>query len=101
LPPIEATIGISTASATIWSIESAKKSITTDARIAVSRFTNSQTARPFAASSTLSDRLLSSLTPARRRMSSSCSSSSTAIASSMVMTPTSRPSASTTGVEIR
>jgi hypothetical protein len=101
LPPIEATIGISTASATTCAIASSNCAITSEARIAVIRFTKSQGSRCFVVSPTRSDRLDSSPTPARRRMSSSCTSSSTFIASSMVMTPTSRPSSSTTGAEIR
>ena len=74
--------------------------ITVAARIAVQRLTVSQTNRPRAISKTPSYSS-SSPTPASSRMSSSVSSSSTSIASSMVMTPTSRPSASTTGAEIR
>ena len=74
--------------------------ITVAARIAVPRLTISQTKRPRAITKTPSDSS-SSPTPASSRRSSSVSSSSASIASSMVMTPTSRPSASTTGAEIR
>jgi len=101
LPPIEATIGISTASATIWAIAASNWAMTSEARIAVTRFTNSHGSRCFVVSPTRSERLDSSPTPASRRMSSSCTSSSTFIASSIVITPTSRPSSSTTGAEIR
>ena len=100
LPPIDATIGISTASATNARIVSVNCEITVAARIAAPRFTVSQTNRPRAISRTPSDSS-SSPTPASSRMSSSASSSSASIASSMVMTPTSRPSASTTGAVVR
>ena len=100
LPPIDATIGISTASATKARMVSVNCEITVAARIAAQRFTASQTNRPRAISKTPS-LSSSSPTPASRRMSSSASSSSASMASSMVMTPTSRPSASTTGAEIR
>jgi hypothetical protein len=100
-PPIEATIGIRTASATICAMASSNWAITSEARIAVIRFTKSQGRRCLVVSPRPSDRLDSSPTPASRKMSSSCTSSSTFIASSMVMTPTSRPSSSTTGAEIR
>ena len=45
LPPIEATIGINTARATICSIVASKKEITIDARIAVIKLTKSQLKR--------------------------------------------------------
>ncbi len=48
---MEATIGMSTASATAFSIESWNRPITTEARIAVSRFTTSQENRALAVSS--------------------------------------------------
>ena len=68
---------------------------------AVNRFTTSQGSRLFTVSKAPSEIELSSPTPASSSMSSSCPSSSTFIASSMVMTPTRRPPASTTGQEIR
>ena len=46
-PPIEATIGISTASATTRSRVSVNNPITSDANTAVKRFTNSQIERDF------------------------------------------------------
>ena len=99
-PPIDATIGIRTASATKARIVSVNCEITVADRIAVPRLIASHTNRPRAISKTPSDSS-SSPTPASRRMSSSASSSSTSMASSMVMTPTSRPSASMTGAEVR
>ena len=45
LPPIDATIGISTASATICSMVASNRLITSEARIAVPRLTNSQVKR--------------------------------------------------------
>ena len=92
LPPIEATIGISTASATKARMVSVNCAITVAARIAAPRFTASHGQRPSAISKTPS-LSSSSPTPASRRMSSSASSSSASIASSMVITPTNRPSA--------
>ena len=52
LPPIEATMGISTAKATICSIVASNIEITPDARIAVSRLTKSQEKRDRVVSST-------------------------------------------------
>mmetsp|Transcript_23757 Transcript_23757/g.42640 ORF Transcript_23757/g.42640 Transcript_23757/m.42640 type:complete len:259 (-) Transcript_23757:789-1565(-) len=100
-PPIDATMGIKTARATICAKAISNCAMTSDARIEVTRFTASHGMRRLVVSRTLSDRADSSPTPARRRMSSSCSSSKTAIASSMVIAPISRPSSSTTGAEIR
>ena len=100
LPPIEAMIGIKTASATNCEMVASNCAMTMDATTAVKRLTASQGKRWRVVSSTV---LLSRLspTPASRRISSSCSSSSTAIASSIVITPMSRPSALITGAEIR
>ena len=55
LPPMLATIGISTASATIFSIEPSNWLITQDASSAVSRLANSQGNRPLAMVQTESD----------------------------------------------
>ena len=101
LPPIEATIGISTASATTVASTSSNCAMTNEASTAVARFTASHGRRCRTVSTVPSESRLSSPTPARRRMSSSCSSSSTDMASSMVITPTSRSLSSTTGAEIR
>ena len=98
-PPMEATIGIKTAKATNSSIVPSNSEITSDAKIAVTRFTASHGNRCLVVSITRSDRLPSP-TPARRIKSSSASSSMKAIASSMVMTPTMRSSSSTTGAVI-
>ena len=94
-------MGISTASATSCAMEFSNSPITDAAATAVRMLVASQGTRRRAVCITLSVRLDSSPTPARRRMSSSCSSSRTAMASSMVMMPTSRSSRSTTGAEIR
>ena len=53
-PPIEATIGINTASATTFSIEAWKKPITIEAITAVSKFTNSHENLDFVVSITAS-----------------------------------------------
>ena len=45
LPPMEATIGMSTASATICSMEASNRPMTREARTAVARLTRSQTKR--------------------------------------------------------
>ena len=96
-PPIEATIGISTASATIFSIVFSKNPITIEAATAVSRFTNSHGVRPRKVSST-EVRIDASDTPASAIKSSSASSSITSIISSSVIMPASLPSLSTTPV---
>jgi hypothetical protein len=101
IPPVEATIGISAASTTSDSIVASNCVMTTAESDAVNRFTTSHGNLSRAVVSALSVTEASITTPESRRISSSCSSSSTFIASSMVMTPTSRPAVSTTGVEIR
>ncbi len=100
LPPMLATIGISTASAVTAAITPSNCAITRDARIAVTRFTASHGNRCRAIASVRSFRL-SSPTPASSSRSSSCSSDRTAIASSIVITPITRPPSSTTGALIR
>ncbi len=101
LPPIEATIGIRTASATsCWMVPS-NTPMTIDAAIAVKRLTSNQVKRDRVVSRIALERSSSSPTPARRIMSSSYSSSITSTTSSTVITPTSRPLSSTTGAEIR
>ena len=90
LPPMLATIGISTASATIFWIDPSNWLITQDASSAVSRFANSQGKRPLAMVQTESDSSSSRPTPPNALMSSSASSSITSTMSSKVITPTSR-----------
>ena len=72
-PPIEATIGMRKAKATICSIEAPKKLITQVASKAVNRFNNNQLNLLFVLSITLSV-ISSSPTPAKRKASSSASS---------------------------
>ena len=101
LPPMLATIGISTASATILASASSKLLITQEASSAVSRFANSQGKRPLAMRQTESDSSSSRPTPPSAWMSSSASSSMTSTMSSKVITPTSRSFSSTTGADTR
>ena len=51
-PPIDATIGISTARATSRSMVPSNTPITTDAKIAVTKLTNNHAVRPFIVSTT-------------------------------------------------
>jgi hypothetical protein len=101
LPPIEATIGISTARATIFSKASSNRLMTVDARTAVTILANSQGKRLRAVSSTSSDNSSSEWTPPRAFKSSSASSSMTSTTSSIMMTPTKRLLSSTTAAETR
>ena len=101
LPPWLATIGASTASATIFCNWPSNRPSTELARNAVARLTNSQLKRPRAMFHTESDNSSSWVTPPSALMSSSASSSITSATSSKVMTPTSRSSASTTGAATR
>ena len=100
LPPMDATIGMSTASATICSMVASNRLITQEARIAVPRLTNSQMKRCLVVCQTGSD-TDSPATPPIRRMSSDASSWMTSTTSSAVMTPSSLWSGSTTGAEVR
>ena len=101
LPPWLATIGASTASATIFSSWPSNRPSTEDARNAVARLTSSQLKRARAMVQTLSDSSSSLVTPPSAFRSSSASSSMTSTTSSMVMTPTSRLVVSTTGAATR
>ena len=98
LPPIEATIGMRTASATTCAMVASKIAITPEARIAVPRLMSSQRKRCFVVSSTLLCRSDSD-TPPRRRISSSASSSTISTTSSTVTRPSSLPLSFTTGAE--
>ncbi len=89
LPPIEATMGISTASATICSMVASNRLITSEARMAVARLARSQVKRRRVVSHTVSA-TDSPATPPMRRMSSEASSCTTSTTSSAVITPTSR-----------
>ena len=95
LPPIDATIGISAASATICSIEASNSEMTKLASMAVMRLTTSQGARLRTVRNTLSESS-SSPTPPSSLMSSVASSWMTSTMSSTVSTPTSRWLSSTT-----
>ena len=101
LPPIEATIGMRMASATICSIVPSNHEITQEARMAVSRLTNSQEKRERVVCQTVSVMVSSAPTPPRCRMSSSASSWITSTMSSTISVPTSRPASSTTAAETR
>src|SRR5438132_1160014 len=101
LPPWLATIGASTASATIFSSWPSNRPSTEDARQAVARLTSSKLKRARAMVQTLSDNCSSLVTPPSAFKSSSASSSITSTTSSMVITPTSRFSVSTTGAATR
>ena len=85
-PPIEATIGINTASATTFSIEAWKKPITIEAITAVSKFTNSHENLDFVVSITASY-ISACPTPPNFNISSSLSSSITSTTSSTVIDP--------------
>ena len=100
-PPMLATTGISTASATICSIEPPKRPITQAATKALSRFTPSQMARRRALTHTGANMSVSSSRPALASRLCSTSSRITSTMSSMVMRPTRRPSSSTTGAETK
>src|SRR4029079_10256198 len=101
LPPWLATIGASTASATIFSSWPSNRPSTEDARNAVARLTSSQLKRARAMVQTVSDNSSWLLTPPSAFKSSSASSSMTSTTSSMVMTPTRRLVVSTTGAATR
>jgi hypothetical protein len=100
LPPIEATIGIKIARATISSIVASKNPITRDARTAVNRLINNQEKRPLETLIALSV-IFSSPTPPSNFISSPASSCITSTISSAVITPISLPLISTTGAETR
>ena len=89
LPPIEATIGISTASATICSMVASNRPITEAASSAVNRLKRSQVKRCRAVRHTESA-TDSPATPPIFRISSEASSCTTSTTSSAVITPTSR-----------
>ena len=99
-PPIDATIGIKKASATICSIEAPKKLITQVANNAVNKFNNNQLNLLFVLSITLSV-ISSSPTPAKRKASSSASSCTTVTTSSAVIMPTSLFSLFTTPADTK
>ena len=101
MPPMLATMGISTASATTFSSVSWNRPTTQEARKAVARLTPSHTARRRAAGSTGAKVSSSSDRPVRLMRECSDSSRMTSTTSSMVMRPRRRPSASTTGADTR
>ena len=101
LPPWLATIGASTASATIFCNSPSNRPSTEEARNAVARLTSSQLKRLLAMVHTESDSSSSPFTPPSALMSSSASCSITSTMSSNVITPTMRSCASTTGAATR
>ena len=101
MPPMLATMGISTASATICSSVPWKRPITHAARKAVSRLMPSHTARRRELTSTGANMSASSSRPAICITARSESSRIRSTTSSTVMRPIRRPSVSTTGADIR
>src|SRR5512137_2814237 len=101
MPPIEATIGMNTASRASSRIEPSKRPITEAARMAVPRLISSQTRR-FGNTVRAGSRTVSSpAAPPSRWMSSVASSRITSMTSSTVMTPRRRWPPSTTGMATR
>ena len=96
-----ATIGISAASATTFSMVPSKAPITREAKNAVHRFTASHSQRFFAEFQIDANRSSSSRRPAADSTSDSPSSRITSTTSSTVSRPINRPRASTTGAVIR
>ena len=101
MPPMLATTGSSTASATTLAMVASKTLMTAAARKAVMRLTPSHTARRRADLSTGAKVSSSGSRPARASTASSASSAMTSTTSSMVMRPTSLPSPSSTGADTR
>ena len=101
MPPILATMGISTASATTFSSVPSYRPMTQEARNAVARLMPSQTARRRALSIAGAKMSLSSSRPAMLINEWSASSRITSTTSSIVMRPNSLPSSSMTGADTR
>ena len=101
LPPWLATMGTSTASATIFSSSPENRPSTEEAMKAVIILTKSQVKRLRVIHSTEEESSSPARTPPSALMSSSASSSITSTMSSMVITPTRRPLWSVTGAETR
>src|ERR1700674_3620406 len=101
LPPWLATIGASTASATICCSSAWNSPSTDEARNAVARLTSSQLKRPRAIFHTGSESCSLACTPPSALMSASASRSITSTTSSTVSTPIRRPFSSTTGAATR
>ena len=101
LPPIEATIGMRMASATICSIVASNSEITQEASTAVSRLMKSQAKRERVVSSTVSLIVSSAPTPPRCSTCSSASSWITSTMSSAISVPMRRPLSSVTAAETR
>ena len=99
MPPMDATMGMSTASATTFSIVPWNRLMTPEAMKAVSRLMPSQTARRGAERNTGAKVSSSSSRPAMDMKEWSASSRMTSTTSSMVILPSSRPSLSTTGAD--
>ena len=101
MPPMLATIGISTARATTFSRVSSNRLITAEAARAVSRLMPSHSARRRTVCQTEPKVSSSSSRPAMPISECSASSMITSTTSSMVIRPTSMPSSSTTGAVTR
>ncbi len=101
MPPMLATMGISTARATTFAMVSSKMLITAAAMNVVRRLTPSQRARLFTDFMMGAKVSSSRSRPALASTASSASSMMTSTTSSMVIRPIRRPSSSTTGAEIR
>ena len=101
LPPMPATTGMKTASATTCSSARSNRPTTQAARKQVARFASIQGSRRRTESSAGEKTRSSSERPASRYMSSVASSWITSITSSTVITPSMRPSASVTGIASR
>ena len=99
-PPIEATMGMSTARATICSMVASNILITSEAKAAVTRLTSNQ-AKRFAEDWSTPSPIVSSPTPPRSKISSSNSSRATSITSSTVIIPSNFPEASITPAVVR
>ena len=101
LPPMPATMGISAARATSFSIESSKAPMTREATKAVTRLRASQAHRFFTESQTEAKISSSSRRPAWANCSLSASSRMKSTTALTVTRPTNLPSGSTTGAETR
>ena len=101
MPPMLATTGISTASATIWSMVASKSPTTQDAMNAVTRLMPSQSARRLALLRTPAKTSSSSSRPAAASRGCSACSRTTSSTSSIVTRPSSRRSGPMMAAESR
>ncbi len=101
MPPMLATTGIRTASATTFSIVASNRPTTHEASSAVNRLMPSQSARRRALLRTPANTSSSSSRPAAASAGCSACSRTTSTTSSMVMRPSSLPSSATTAADSR